>query len=58
MKSKHAGCLFALAVIMPADVMAATKNWVGAAGGNWDTPANWSPVNEPIAGDTASFLAM
>ena len=28
-----------------------TNNWIGAAGGNWDDPLNWSLARVPQAGD-------
>ena len=27
--------------------MLSTVNWIGPDGGNWDTPANWSPAGIP-----------
>lgn len=36
---------------------AATKTWIGGTGTtlNWTTPANWSPVGVPVAGDDVVF---
>jgi hypothetical protein len=37
---------------MHANALAATKTWVGAAGGgSWSTAANWSPASSPGASD-------
>lgn len=50
-------CLFAgallLACVTPA--LAVVKTWIGGAGGNWDTPGNWSPANEPVANDEVTL---
>src|SRR4051812_19602824 len=46
-----------LAVIAPAPASAAsTLTWTGGGtDSNWSTPANWSPAQAPVAGDSLSF---
>jgi len=30
---------------------AVDREWIGVAGGNWDTAGNWSPAGEPVGAD-------
>jgi hypothetical protein len=43
--------LFAFSFI----VNAASKVWIGAPGGLWSDPNNWSPIGIPVAGDDITF---
>ena len=38
-----------------APIIGTTRTWVGAAGGNWNTAANWSPTGVPSERDTLVF---
>lgn len=48
---------FLLALLVPtAETLGASRDWLGTAGNNWSTPANWSPPGLPQDGDELNFV--
>jgi len=54
--SLRALTLLCAATALAQTVNAATNIWIGASGGDWLTPGNWSPSGPPGANDEARFF--
>jgi fibronectin-binding autotransporter adhesin len=46
---------FSALLLCSANSLLAADTWVGNTDANWSTPANWSPANAPVAGDSLIF---
>ena len=54
-RTKSLSVFTGLIILSQSVIAQNTKTWIGASGGTWSTPGNWSPAGIPAGTDTVIF---